>query len=54
MFEVIIMPYIVVAIIMSFIAYFDMQRDPITVPSIFVAVFCGVIWPYILYKDLTR
>ena len=44
----------VVAVIMSFIVYFDMQRDPRVKPSIFIAVFCGIIWPYILYMDLTR
>lgn len=54
MIEVIIVPYMVVAVIMSFIAYFDMKRDPRFEPSILVAGFCGIIWPYILYKDLTR
>lgn len=53
-FEIIIMPYIVVAVIMSFIVYFEMQRDPLVEPSIFIAVSCGIIWPYILYMDLTR
>lgn len=54
MFEIIIMSYMVVAVIMSFITYFDMQRDPWFKPSILVAVFCGIIWPYILHKDLTE
>lgn len=51
MFEIIIMLYIVVAVIMSFTVYFDMQRDPRVKSSIFVAVFCGIIWPYILYME---
>lgn len=51
MFEIIIMPYMVVAVLMSFIVYFDMQRNPRVKPSILVAVFCGIIWPYILYME---
>lgn len=47
----IIFCYIIIAVLVTLMIYFDMQRDPRINSSILIAGFCGIIWPYILYME---